>query len=201
MNRERYDEIQREIELLYQKDPIRVTDELSALTKKIKNDELKTETSSKSILEGVNIDYLIICILGFAILMMGVINLSSLPIYLFGLAFFAAGLGVGLSQGPFGIIFLFSHGMTGLAIMIGSQMSSIMSSPLMTDKSMSVSIYLGIIIVTIMLATIISIIYSLSKNLKKINHIILLPISLYTLVIILATLSSTLIPLLHNYIG
>lgn len=62
-------------------------------------------------------------------IIMGILGLTALEnflIFLFGFAFFAAGFAVGSSSDSQGgnLIFLFSHGLTGLIIMIGSVIGS-----------------------------------------------------------------------------
>ena len=54
------------------------------------------------------------------ILALGLFNLQGFPMYVFGFIFFIAGMLVGTFVPGFGVIFLFSHGLTGLSLMIES---------------------------------------------------------------------------------
>lgn len=54
------------------------------------------------------------------ILALGLFNLEEFPMYAFGFVFFVAGMLVGTFVPGFGAIFLVSHGLTGLGLMIGA---------------------------------------------------------------------------------
>ena len=91
-----------------------------------------------------------ILILGFIVL--GLFS-SELFFYYFGLIFFLAGWFAG-SAGPkvFGLIFLFSHGGTGLSFMVYSLCSNFFGNPRFTDSPNFMQ-YVIIVVVTIFIAT------------------------------------------------
>ena len=60
---------------------------------------------------------IVICV---GILALGVFNLERFPMYAFGFVFFVAGMLIGTFVPGFGVIFLLSHGLTGLGLMISS---------------------------------------------------------------------------------
>ena len=77
---------------------------------------------------------LYIVIICFIIILLGLFSLESFPGYFFGSVFFFAGLFIGLFVPIFGLIFLFSHGLTGFCIMMGS-IGERFTGPLYSDAS------------------------------------------------------------------
>ncbi len=68
-----------------------------------------------------------------SVLMVPLGFLSFQDTYFFGLIFFIAGVMVGIFVPYFGLIFLFSHGLTGLSLMLGENVKEIYNSPLVSD--------------------------------------------------------------------
>lgn len=182
-----------ELEWLYKINPEITQKETEELIKKLN----KINNSKKDILEDINTDILCLCLLGITTAIFGLFNIEKFPIYIFGLVFFIAGLGVGATIEKFGLIFLFSHGVTGMSIMLGSQISSLLASPIMSDNPTKIYIYLGIVITLLLIATITMILYNLSHNLKKIKHFILVPIIIYVLAFFMSGMLPKIITLLY----
>lgn len=99
--------------------------------------------------------------------------------YFFGTIFFLAGLFVGLNVPVFGIIFLFSHGVTGLGVMCASKIKSILESPLMTDSPTNLQ-YLLVLGVGLIVAGIISVIfYNVSYKIKEQKYSLLIILAIF----------------------
>ena len=160
MNKEFNDQIE-ELKEAYEKDPNKVKKELR---KSLININL-----SNKIFKDIDIDIIVTTILIIITFLIGFLNIKSYGMYLFGIAFFLAGLFVGMKQKGFGLIFLLSHGVTGICIMIGSLLSNIINSPILEDSTPMVFIYLGLGIIIIIIGLILTVIHNLSDNLKEIK--------------------------------
>lgn len=122
-----------ELKKIYIKKPTETINELNQVIIKLKNDETNVindkKVSKKVLVGGLFAAY---------ILLVGITNIGYgmdyFMMYVFGTAFFLAGLFVGMYVPVFGIIFLFSHGCTGLGIMCLTKITQILSNPIMTDN-------------------------------------------------------------------
>lgn len=161
-----------------------------------KEDASKKSFDKKHILDDIDKDLLLTVILVVLIGLMGLFQIDSIPLYLFGLAFFIAGLFIGLKNKGFGLIFLASHGLTGLGLMIGSLLHKVVSSPLFTDLSFKLYIYFGIMIIIGIIALIIVILSNLSDSMKKLKYIPNVVLFLFLLVFIMAGIMSYIMPYL-----
>lgn len=197
--REKFEVEVNKLRELYDKDPDIVAKETKKLVnklnsiKKIKNKKLREELAEHS-------DILTILVMAFLVLVFGMIDgFISLPIYFFGMIFFFAGIGVALGreQKGIGIICLFSHGATGLGMMLVPKIWNALESPLLTDGDLTlVYIYCCLIALFLIAAFAITIIYNLSDRLKSVSTNKLIPLSLFLVVIILSDMFSKVIPLL-----
>ena len=124
---------------------------------------LINNSNSKAILIG---SIIIILLVGLLPLKTG--DIECIPFYYFGFIFFIAGFFIGTSIPGFGIIFLFSHGLTGLGLMTVPLLLNITNNPYMTDNPKNIYIYLGVICALFAVAVIKTIIDSLNK-LKNIS--------------------------------
>ena len=86
--------------------------------------------------------------------------------YFFGTVFFLAGLFIGLNVPVFGIIFLFSHGGTGLGIMCFTKINKILQSPIMTDNPTNLQNLLVLGVGLILIGIISTIFYNVSKKIR-----------------------------------
>ena len=125
---------------------------------------LINNSNSKAILIG---SIIIILLVGLLPLKTG--DIECIPFYYFGFVFFIAGFFIGTSIPGFGIIFLFSHGLTGLGLMTVPLLLNITNNPYMTDNPKNIYIYLGVICALFAVAVIKTIIDSI-KNLKNISN-------------------------------
>ena len=177
MERLSFDEKLSEIRKYYVENPQQVDHEVSVCLYNIKNLSLE----KKSLLSDISYDILIFCFLSIIIACIGFLHLSNIWVYIFGLIFFIAGLLIGLNTKIFGIIFLFSHGMTGLFIMEGALLGDIVNSPIFSDSPTNIYIYLGVIIVIFFISLICSILHNLSDNLKRYKYLKCIILFLYLL--------------------
>ena len=127
-------------------------------------------------------DYIIfiICILIFCL---GFLVKSEFYAYLFGLIFFFTGIFAGLKERGIGLVFLVSHGLTGLMFMI-MHLFDVNSIKYISNKNelflisnfevpTNTKIYLLLICVTFLIAIIYTVIYNLNKKINNDkNHII-----------------------------
>lgn len=151
---------------LYNEKPTETINELNNAILNIKNERTKKETketknSRKALISGI---------FSVCIFLISIVNIKygtdQFMMYFFGAIFFLAGLFVGLNVPVFGIIFLFSHGVTGLGVMCASKIKSILESPLMTDSPTNLQ-YLLVLGAGLIVAGIIStIFYNVSKKIR-----------------------------------
>lgn len=111
-----------------------------------------------------------ICKVSFVIiiLLLGIVAIvNNNIIYYFGCAFFIAGLYIGLTVPKFGLLFLISHGMTGIGFMLVPQVSNILKSPYLSDvPGNDIIILLYCALFCFIIAFIMTVIYNLSDKVK-----------------------------------
>ena len=157
--------------------------------KEVKKETKETNNSRKALISGI----FAVCVF-----LISIVNIKygteQFIMYFFGTVFFLAGLFIGLNGPIFGIIFLFSHGGTGLGIMCFSKIKGILESPLMTDNPTNLK-YLLVLGTGLILAGIIStIFYNVSKKIRDQKYS--LPIILAMFVIGIAIIQ--ILPLMFN---
>ena len=154
---------------------------------------------NKIIPNDIDKEKLLAVIICTAMALLGFINVFSNPeagVYFFGLVFFLAGFFVGVTQKGFGLIFLFSHGVTGLGIMVGFVLKDIFNNPLLQDGINNIHIYLGITLLIFVLAIITTAIRNLSDSFKNKQYSLLIPLSLFFIGLFMVTL----LPKIFNFI-
>lgn len=169
-----------QIEKIYKKNPRFVIEELNNLIHKAEDDIYKNKSLIDRLFADKDKELVLSIFLMIIIAFLGLFtlnNIESLPIYFFGLAFFLAGINIGFSEKGFGLIFLFSHGGTGIAIMMGSLLYKALGSSLFTDGGRNLIIYLIISIVIVVIGFLMTVVYNLSdyvRNKKYMKSYILL---------------------------
>lgn len=112
---------------------------------------------------------------------------ENLGLFFFGFVFFVAGMQIGLGKDMkgFGLIFVFSHGGTGLGILLASLLMRRIDMNVLTDLSGNMKAYAFFTIVLMIFSFLAIVIYNLSETLKikKYNKVIIL--LLFTAVIFL----------------
>lgn len=142
----------------------------------------------------MSVTFVILCAL------LGLVNVFNsnididISLYYFGILFFLAGLFIGLNVKSFGLIFLFSHGMTGLGLMLIPIIKNLELKVYLTDSPTFLLIYLGIIIIAVILAIILTVLYNLNDRLKD-------NIKIYSLIFILYLLSITMVVILPKILS
>lgn len=184
---------------------------LSVLDKKYKENPRNTismlrkfiarlqDKKKNKIIDDSNRDIFIMAFLIIFIALIGLINIYSYPMYLFGLAFFLAGFFVGFSEKYFGLIFLISHGCTGMALMIGCQIYSVMENPLMQDNPYNIWIYMGIGIFLIVVALLIVLFYNLSDYVRSFFWVKNVVFGIMAIVFLMATLLPHIVNNLYSF--
>lgn len=147
---------------------------LSYLTKE--NKSLFSDEKSKAIF--INI------ILSIILLLVGIIYPNG-GLYYAGSVFFLAGFFIGLFLRGIGIVFLCSHGLTGLWLMIGMPISNLIKSPLMDDNPKNLLIFLIAGVIFIIIAIISTIMHNLSKEIRKKKNSSIIPLLLFIIGIII----------------
>lgn len=114
--------------------------------------------------------------------------------YFFGTVFFLAGLFVGLNVPVFGIIFLFSHGGTGLGIMCFTKINKILQSPIMTDNPTNLQNLLVLGVGLIVIGIISTIFYNVSKKIRDKKYSLLIILAMFAIGIAIIQL----LPMIYN---
>lgn len=144
---------------------------------------------------GMNFEILMIILLIIMLAIIGFINYNNTNyiVYYFGLLFFLCGLLIISQADEEGIIFLISHGLCGLLMMIGSILrifdseESFFANPVLSDGYTGIiTIYLIIVAILIIIALIILIRASLKANITKIK--IIISLGLFTLAVFMVAI-------------
>ena len=127
------------------------------------------------------------------IMLAGLLNFSQYYMYFFGALFFFSGHFVALKVRGFGLVFLFSHSITGMCLMVASQLNLydgevFVPSALLSDISQNALIYVGGAALAFIVATVLVIVYNISNKVKEMDHSFLYPITIYAVGFIMACL-------------
>ncbi len=168
---------------VYAENPKRATKEAKASLKRLSSEK-------KALLDEKAKPIFFIAMYFVFIVLMGLINLSQYPSYIFGMVFFIAGALVGAYVKGFGLFFLFSHGMTGLGLMIAGQIGELFSSSFLSDAPKEIYYWLVAIFLLILFAMIITILFNLSDSLREKRYFVFVPLILFGIAIVLTVLLS-----------
>lgn len=109
-----------------------------------------------------NLDILYMICLCFGIVLLGLFDITRFPMYFFGCVFFFAGMLIGIFVKGFGIIFLFSHGMSGYGMMLSCFKERIFN-PLYSDV---VSVAYIALIAVIAILSLCGLVFAIMNNLS-----------------------------------
>ena len=172
----------KELKNLYKISPKRAVKEIEKFNRDLKSIILSKQPTQ---LEKER-NFKILEILSIIILFEGVLfnlisqnHYTSIIIYICGFLFFIAGHFVGMHEKGFGIIFLFSHSVTGMFLMNFSFIMKKIDSPIMTDLPQIAHYYLFITLLVFIIATIYVIVFNLSERVKKIKYSNFIPLIIY----------------------
>lgn len=165
---EEFDNLINDLRELYKEKPKKTIEEINSAIVSIKSSDIINKTLKILV---VSIIY-IICI---ALLGLTNIGISQDLVfeYYIGAIFFLVGLAIGLKLQLFGIIFLFSHGCTGLGLMVIPKIIEILKNPIMTDNPTNIMIFLTFGVLLVIVGIILTIMYNLNKKFKYSLFIIL----------------------------
>lgn len=171
---------------------------------KYRNDEdlsgsNKSSSELKKVFQDIDKDKLYLCVLIFLIALIGLFNIKAYPIYLFGIIFFLAGHFIGLYLKWMGLIFLFSHSVTGIFVMLSALIGDIVTNnPIMSDNPLNIIIYLVIVALLLIFATLMVIIHNLSDYLKTKKFFVVIPMSIYVVAFFMAGLLNIIFNFIYN---
>lgn len=163
----------------YQENPNRALKEVRLSVKRL-------SASKEPIINSENRNIFLMVIYFIVIALIGLINYTSMPLYIGGIAFFASGLLIGLFTGKPGLIFLFSHGLTGIGLMIGSELGGLLTSPFISDAPIYIYVLLGCILLLVLLGIMSAVLYNLSDAIKDKEYSVYIPFILFGMAIILS---------------
>lgn len=199
MNDDKYKESLNKINKYYKENPDITTNELEKAVYNIEYNILMKNNDVKNS-KGIDIEPVWLYRIGFVILILliGLIDIAYGNFdgnYYFACIFFLAGLFVGLYVRGFGLIFLLSHGLSGLALMIGPTIKSILSSPIITDlANKSILFFIVIGIIALITAFLMTALYNLSNKIQGNKYSLLIIFILY----IFGILVIKLIPIIYG---
>lgn len=157
------------------------------------------KTNKFSIKDNPKMIIFYVILICFAIVLLGLSNLKNFPMYFFGSVFFFAGLLIGLFTPFFGLIFLFSHGLTGFSLMINS-LNENLSSPIYSDASgYAYVILIGLMVSFALLGFIFTIIHNIKIN-KNNKYRLLLPFIFFFISLFIGALFPELFKILNTVI-
>lgn len=199
MNDNRYKECLNKIDKYYKSNPDITTNELE---KTIYNIEYNVLTKNSSIgpKKILDVDIIWIYRVAFVIIVLAIglvdiLNNSFDGTYYFGAIFYLAGLFIGLNIKGVGLIFLLSHGGTGIGIMLVPTIINILKSPLMSDlANNNIMSILVIAFIAIVLAILMTVFYNLSDQFKNKNYSLPVILLLYMIGIVIIKI----IPVIYN---
>lgn len=199
MNDNRYKEYLNKIDKYYKSNPDITTNELE---KTIYNIEYNVLTKNSNIgpKKILDVDIIWIYRVAFVIIVLAIglvdiLNNSFDGTYYFGAAFYLAGLFIGLNIKGVGLIFLLSHGGTGIGIMLVPTIINILKSPLMSDlANNNIMSILVIAFIAIVVAILMTVFYNLSDQFKNKNYSLPVIFLLFTIGIVIIKI----IPIIYN---
>lgn len=187
---------------IYLKELEKYSDKYNEISKTLKRLGVYENIPNKkeNIFKKIDIDIFIMvsAFLIMALLGLFVVNKPEVDVEMYygGLIFFVAGVLIGLFVQYFGIIFLFSHGLTGLGIMVNSLCKDVFNSSLMSDNPRNLYIYLGIVFLILLSGFVTTILYNVSRKFKEIQHFKTLPILLF----LVGLIGLVIFPYISNFI-
>ena len=184
-----YEELIDELDKLHIEDPEETEDALRDTIIDLRISKTKDNTLDNIKDKKDVIAIYVLCII---ILLAGLLKINGL--YYFGFIFFIAGYCVAAFPKDKGtLVFLFSHGITGLCLMVVPILIKVFDNPIMTDNPTRVLIYIGFIILLLLVATSLMLFYKLFDQFDKKEHSRVIPLVLYTIGIVMTKILSIII--------
>lgn len=193
-------EIDKKLEELkkeYEKKPTETLNAINETILDLKNNN-KNNDSLFELRDAKRTPFMICGIFVIIILIIGIVNLKykggSIFTYYFGAVFLIAGLFIGLFVPAFGLIFLFSHGGAGLAVMNTKIISSVWKARVVNNNLPDVKIVLSFAIFLLVVGVILIFVYNLSEKFKSKNSNLILILALILASILIIQLT----PIIYN---
>ena len=152
--------------------------------------EIRKEKNETSIIDVLKLhkEQTITGVLIIILLLLGLFSIStnseSMIMYYFGMVFFLAGTS---QESKMVIIFLFSHGGTGIALMLGSLLYPIFDSPLLSDMPTKLIIVLIIILGLVLIAFILETIFNIAERFDTHKAYVPFLLGIFTTAVFIAT--------------
>ena len=181
------------LRVLYNEKPTETINEINKAIINLKNETNEDVPEKKNSRRAVISGLFAVCIFLISITN---INYGSeqFMMYFFGTVFFLAGLFIGLNVPVFGIIFLFSHGGTGLGIMCFTKINKILQSPIMTDNPTNLQNLLVLGVGLIVIGIISTIFYNVSKKIRDKKYSLIIILAMFAIGIAIIQL----LPMIYN---
>ena len=181
------------LRVIYNEKPTETTNEINKAIINLKNETNEDIPEKKYSRRAVISGLFAVCIFLISITN---INYGSeqFMMYFFGTVFFLAGLFIGLNVPVFGIIFLFSHGGTGLGIMCFTKINKILESPIMTDNPTNLQNLLVLGVGLIVIGIISTIFYNVSKKIRDKKYSLIIILAMFAIGIAIIQL----LPMIYN---
>ena len=199
MEQNYYDKYVEELNNMYNKDPNKAVKYLSSSVNRVTND--------KTLMEKLGLDYkkidIIITVICALFSVLAALICSNSFGNAVGVIFYLAGLMVGIFVPYFGIIFLCSHGGTGLYFICQDVYDIIKSNPVMEDLTFSMQNYLYGVMFVYAAAILLTLLHSFIPKMREVKYIKGIISVLYLLGLVLIRLIpyklgvSSIFPLFH----
>lgn len=190
-----FEENEKKLEELRSKNQELVDKRFNSFVKDIKSEIDYYENTSNNILDRLGIsknkDIFLLVLIYTLIIIFGLIifipyHVNNLAIFFFGFVFFVAGMQIGLGKETrgFGLIFVFSHGGTGLGCIYASLLTDRFNTNVLTDLSSNMKAYLIATIALTIISFLSITIYNLSdiiswRKMSKVVILLLFALSIF----------------------
>ena len=156
-----------ELRKSYEKDPINTIKETKYTIRILK--------IKGGILANVDLEKIWLAIIFIMTALVGIFNIDTYGAYLFGFNFYIAGILIAMNVGRTGLIFLMSHGVSGICVMEGALLWNLFTNPIIKDLQFKYAIYLIWVVLLIVVGVMYAVLYNLSDNLKLKRNSTLVP--------------------------
>ena len=111
-----------------------------------------------------------------------------LIVYLFGFVFFSAGTCVGLTAPPEGRFVLYTHGVTGLGMMVYIMTADLWSAPILSDLSTKLILLLFCNFLIYVSGLVFSTYYTKNEKIRNISYSRVIPFAIYAIAFLVSGL-------------
>ena len=162
-----FEKCMQDLRNLYEKDPVKAIKETQYTIRILK--------IKGGILANVDLEKLWLCIIFIMTALIGIFNIDTYGVYLFGFIFYMAGILIAMNIGRTGLVFLMSHGVSGIAVMEGALLWNLFTNPIIKDLQFRYVMYLVWVVLLIIVGVMYAVLYNLSDNLKLKRNSMIVP--------------------------